>query len=257
MVIQTKEGQFVSSLKLQSKSCREYGNGHGRATRSKSGQHLTSTTSLVPLVHNLYCHNYALPNLSAIIDAKYWVSWRNLDDYEAWVRAVKTALSFCAVTADSKSRWPYVRNAYVPLLDLGNSRVLSLSWSRAQPGLLTWAYWTGVRCMLLRHVTDAPCSSRTRTSCTKFHLHGVTREVIDLDTTTTRNTKRAWIASVSARSEKQCEDFTMFDRARIGASATLGIPRSHALATLRNRYHCGFFLSCFNGSDVHVPGCLM
>ena len=43
------------------------------------------------------------------IEAKYWVSWLSFDVQQAWMRAVKTALnsSFCAVTADSKSRWPH------------------------------------------------------------------------------------------------------------------------------------------------------
>ena len=47
------------------------------------------------------------------IEAKYWVSWLHFDVYQARIRTIKTALnsSFCAVTADSKSRWPHGKNA--------------------------------------------------------------------------------------------------------------------------------------------------
>ena len=45
-------------------------------------------------------------NLPASIKAKYWFL-----DERSWRQAMK-APSFCAVTADSKSRWPLCRNAY-------------------------------------------------------------------------------------------------------------------------------------------------
>ena len=47
-------------------------------------------------------------NVSESIEAKYWVSWLSFDVQQAWILAIKTALnsSFCAATADSKSRWP-------------------------------------------------------------------------------------------------------------------------------------------------------
>ena len=49
-----------------------------------------------------------LTNVSESIEAKYWVSWQGLDVERGWIRAIKTALNslFCAVIADSKSRWP-------------------------------------------------------------------------------------------------------------------------------------------------------
>ena len=48
------------------------------------------------------------------IEAKCWVSCLSFDVWRAWIRAIKTALnsSFCAVTADTKSRWRHGKKTY-------------------------------------------------------------------------------------------------------------------------------------------------
>ena len=50
-----------------------------------------------------------LTNVSESIEAKYWVSWLSFDVQQTWIQTIKTALNspFCAVTADSTSRWPH------------------------------------------------------------------------------------------------------------------------------------------------------
>ena len=63
------------------------------------------------------------------IEAKYWVSCLSFDVWRAWIRAIKTALnsSFCAVTADSKSRWPH-----------GKKRISTVSSASAQEDHDVW-----------------------------------------------------------------------------------------------------------------------
>ena len=63
------------------------------------------------------CTTYVMPNalnLSVSINAKNCVSWLSFDVYERENELSKLSLnsSFCAVTADSKSRWAQGRKAY-------------------------------------------------------------------------------------------------------------------------------------------------
>ena len=96
-------------------------------------------------------HQMHRTDLSASIEAKYWVSWQSLDVQPKWIWAIKTALNsltFCAVTADSKSRWPHGVKAYF-------RSVPSRATSQIRCPILGWPLWTST----WRHRRHFSCDS--------------------------------------------------------------------------------------------------
>ena len=78
-------------------------------TQWKLSRNFTSSASPCFLRAQFILRQMHWTNLSVSIEAKYWVSWLSFDVYERVDGLSKLPLNslFCAVTADSNSRWPH------------------------------------------------------------------------------------------------------------------------------------------------------